>query len=240
MPTGRDTPRQRYRNQVRNEIKQAALAQMGTGGAGALSLNAIARTLGMTGPALYKYFGSRDDLLTELIRDAYDDAAAAVRRAARATAAGSPRERLHALAAAYREWAVKAPHLYQLLAGTPSPTYQAPAETVENARAVLGPFLTVLAHGQCWPAAEGLRAELERWLSRTPAAAAWVHDYAPEADAATALAGTIIVWARLHGIVSLEVQGQFDGMGHRAATLLAVEVESIADSMQLSGSQPPA
>lgn len=54
-----------------------------------------------------------------------------------------------------------------------------------------------------------------------------------ESDPATALTGTIIVWARLHGIVSLEVQGRFNGMGHQPATLLRAEMESLADAVAL-------
>ncbi|WP_206061344.1 TetR/AcrR family transcriptional regulator [Nonomuraea basaltis] len=222
------TPRQRYREQVRNEIKQAALAQIGDGGAAALSLNAVAKQLGMTGPAIYKYFGSRDDLLTELILDGFDEVAAAVRAGMRE---GEPRARLHALAGAFFAWAVANPHLFQLLAGTPSPGYQAPAESVRRAREVLGPFLPVFGQGRCGPAAEPLREEMRRWVEETPAVAEWVRAFAPEGDPATALAGTIMVWSLLQGIVSLEVQGQFAGMGHRAATLLTVQLDSLAGTM---------
>ncbi|MEV0780681.1 helix-turn-helix domain-containing protein, partial [Streptomyces sp. NPDC050428] len=77
MPVGKDTPRQRYRDHVRAEIKQAALRQIAAGGPASLSLNAIARELGVTGPALYKYFGSRDALLTELIVEGYGEVAGA-------------------------------------------------------------------------------------------------------------------------------------------------------------------
>ncbi|MGW4640688.1 TetR/AcrR family transcriptional regulator [Sphaerisporangium sp. NPDC004334] len=227
------TPRQRYRDQVRAEIKQAALAQIASGGAAALSLNAVAKQLGVTGPALYKYFRNRDDLLTELISDGYDSAAAAVRAAAGAAAGRSPRERLHALAAAYREWAVTAPHLYHLLAGTPSPDYAAPPETLDRARAALGPFLAVVAHGIRPPEAEGLTAQMERWAAENAPVAAWVRAHAPEGDPATALAGTVVVWSRLHGVVSLEVQGQFDGMGHRPATLMEAEIEAFATAWNL-------
>ncbi|MFC4530727.1 TetR/AcrR family transcriptional regulator [Sphaerisporangium dianthi] len=227
------TPRQRYRDQVRAEIKEAALAQIGSGGAAALSLNAVAKQLGVTGPALYKYFRSRDDLLTELIGDGYDQAAAAADAAAARVAGRPPRERLHALAAAYRAWAVAAPHLFHLLAGTPSPGYQAPPETLERARAVLGPFLSVIALGRPPHGAEELTAQMARWAAETPPVADWVRAYAPEGDAATALAGAVVIWARLHGIVSLEVQGQFDGMGHSPATLLDTEVEAFADAWSL-------
>lgn len=236
MPVGKDTPdtpRQRYRRHVRTEIKEAALRQIGAGGPASLSLNAIARELGVTGPALYKYFAGRDALLTELIMEGYEDAAAAVRAEAARTAGRSARERLHALAAAYRKWAVDAPHLFQLLAGSPSPGYEAPAETVDSARAVLGPFLGVLAHGSARPTSETLEAELRAWARSTPAVADWVRENAPDAEPGRVLAGSVVVWSRMHGVVGLEVQGQFGGMGHRGGTLLASEMDALADAMGL-------
>ncbi|GAB3878442.1 hypothetical protein GCM10027612_02630 [Microbispora bryophytorum subsp. camponoti] len=130
------TPRQRYRDQVRSEIKQIALVQIGEGGAAALSLNAVAKQLGVTGPALYKYFRSRDDLLTELILEGFDEVASAVRAAA---GEGAPRERLHALARAFHGWAVANPHLFQLLAGTSSPGYDAPRRACCGPGARSGP-----------------------------------------------------------------------------------------------------
>src|SRR3569833_3404453 len=63
--------RDRYRRQLRSEIKQHAWEQIATAGASALSLKAIAKQLGMSGPALYRYYPSRDDLISELIREAY-------------------------------------------------------------------------------------------------------------------------------------------------------------------------
>ncbi|WP_392971850.1 TetR/AcrR family transcriptional regulator [Streptomyces sp. LN245] len=75
-------PRDRFRAQVRQEVKTAALRQLAEGGPEALSLNAIAKQLGMTGPALYRYFANRDSLLTDLVVDAYGDLASTLARAA--------------------------------------------------------------------------------------------------------------------------------------------------------------
>src|ERR1700754_2224919 len=233
MTVGNGSPRQGYRDQVRAEIKQAALAQMCVGGPEALSLNAVAKELGVTGPALYKYFRSRDDLLTELVYDCYADAAAAVHAEAERIADVSPRERLHRLAEAYRQWAVAAPHLYQLLTAMPRPTIDSPPETIDRAKAVLGPFLPALGTGRCWPYAAELKKQVQTWVDESEPVVGWVRAYAPDADPATALTGALIVWVRLHGVVNLEVQGKFAGMGHEAATLLNVEMESLADLMEL-------
>src|SRR5689334_21508815 len=108
-------PRQRYREQVRAEIKDVAWRQIASTGASALSLNAIAKQLGMSGPALYRYYAGRDDLLTELVLDGYRDLAATVRQA---TVGVPDAEALAALAAALRRWALADPQRYLLLYGT--------------------------------------------------------------------------------------------------------------------------
>lgn len=106
--------RDRFRAQMRQEVKAAALRQLAEGGPGALSINAIAKELGVSGPALYRYFTGREALLTELILDAYADLTAAI---------SATTGRLPALAAAYRAWATAHPHRYRLLFGAPLPGY---------------------------------------------------------------------------------------------------------------------
>jgi AcrR family transcriptional regulator len=115
--------RDRFRAQVRDDVKRVALEQLAASGASGLSINAIAKELGVSGPALYRYFAGRDELLTELIADAYDDLADAL--------AGS--EDLDALARAYRAWALEQPHRYRLLFGPPLPGYDAHAERLVHA-----------------------------------------------------------------------------------------------------------
>jgi AcrR family transcriptional regulator len=116
--------RARFREQVREEAKAVALEQVATAGPAGVSVNAIGRALGVSGPALYRYFANRDELLTELVADAYADLAAAL-RAAEPT--------LAALAAAYRAFATGQPHRYRLLFGPPFPGYDAQAERLVDA-----------------------------------------------------------------------------------------------------------
>ena len=228
------SPRERYREQTRAEIKEIAVRQLAEGGVGSVALLRIAKEIGMSGPALYRYFASRDELLAELVVDAYTDAAEAI-HAVDASAGG--RAALHALAAAFRDWAVADPHLYQLIQGTPVPGFTAPAETVTRARAVLGPFLTVFAKGRPLRTLDPLVAEFGRWLKEDAEVAAWVEQWtgpaAADPAAAVALTGAITAWPQIHGTVSLETAGQFAGMGHRPATLLAVQIDILADAFQL-------
>ena len=88
------------RAEIERRIREAGREQLSEFGAAGLSLRAVARELGMVSSAVYRYVASRDDLLTLLLVEAYDDLADAV-GAARA-GADSHRERIAASAAAMR------------------------------------------------------------------------------------------------------------------------------------------
>lgn len=137
--TTSEGPRARYRQQVREEIQQQAWQQIESAGASALSLKAIATGMGMTAPALYRYYTGRDELLTQLIVSAYRDLAELAEEAA--SAAEAP-QRLIAIAGALRRWALTHPQRYLLLYGTPVPGYRAPDEATELARRIFAPITT--------------------------------------------------------------------------------------------------
>lgn len=207
------TPRQRYRAQVQEEIKKHAWEQIATAGASALSLNAIAKQMGMSGPALYRYFSNRDELITALIRDAYQSLSDTVRDAA---AKGGD---LRSLAYALRAWALDDPQRYLLIYGTPVPGYQAPEDTTRLAGEVMAALLGASA-------ADGLRALPPSPLQEHLAGhGAWAgpHSVQPES-----MHRALIFWTRLHGVLSLEVSGQFHGMGFDPAVLYAAEVDAVA------------
>ncbi|RII15335.1 putative HTH-type transcriptional regulator [Streptomyces sp. YIM 130001] len=235
MRAGVSSPRERYRAQTRSEIKEAAVRQLAAGGVESVALLRIAKEIGMSGPALYRYFASRDDLLAELVLDAYRGAAQAV-HAVDTSARG--RTALQALTRAYRAWAVAHPHLYLLIQGTPVAGFTAPAETLSQARAVLGPFLTVFAEGHPPAAVEPLLAQLRTWLADEPEVATWVGEWtdrsASDPAAAVALTGAMMAWPQMHGTVSLEVAGQFAGMGHESGALLDVQTGLLADTFRLN------
>jgi AcrR family transcriptional regulator len=227
-------PRARYREHTKEEIKQIALAQLAEGGIGSVALTRVAKNLGMSGPAMYRYFANRDDLLSALIRDAYDDVGAST---AEVPADLPPRERLHRMSAAYRAWAREEPHRYLLIAGDPLPGYQAPADTLLRARAALGPFLTVFASSQPSEHVLPLARQMTAWALRESAVSEWVLGYTGETgDPETvgrALTGGILSWARMHGPVNLEISGHFEGMGFDPEVLLHGEFEALADQFGL-------
>ncbi|WP_328375072.1 TetR/AcrR family transcriptional regulator [Streptomyces sp. NBC_00440] len=196
--------RARLREQTRREAKDIALEQLARTGPAGISVNAIAKAMGMTGPALYRYFASRDELLTALIADAYTGLAAALTRAAaqetngRTTPEGVTESvrgaRLRGLAHAWRGWAKEHPERYLLIYGTPVPGYSAPEETRTIAAGMMRTTVS---------ACEGLD------------------------PAETAEHRALRAWTRLHGLVGLEVAGHFDGMDFDVDQLFSDEVESL-------------
>lgn len=177
-------------------------------------------------------------LLSALIRDAYDDAASAIGEAAAAARDRGPRERLRVLAGAYRAWAISEPHRYLLIQGSPVPGYVAPDDTLERARAVLGPFLPVFAKGSPGADTAAMVNRMGAWLKTDTGVGSWVAEYVPDAArdgraSAVALTGAVLAWAQLHGAVGLEVAGQFAGMGHDGETLLVAQSGMLADAFGL-------
>jgi AcrR family transcriptional regulator len=221
MGTTPPSRRERLHAATREEAKAIALRQLATGGIAALSLNAIGKEMGLTGPALYRYFTSRDALLTDLIVDAYGDLAATVESVASEDVRSAPDATLRTLATAYRAWALAQPHRYFLLYGTPVPGYVAPASTILLARRIIAPFLAALAlltpvrNPPTTRLAE-LDAQFTTWADGTG-----------QDDAGQVLRRGVTWWARLHGLLSLELAGHFTGMGFDPALLFEAEIEAL-------------
>jgi AcrR family transcriptional regulator len=158
------TARERARAELTREIKEEARRQLAGVGADALSLRAVARELGMVSSALYRYYPSKDDLLTALIIDAYNAIGEAAETAIAAAAPGtspsvasqpasapsappsgaSGRDRWIAACHAIRAWAVANPHEYALIYGSPVPGYRAPEATIGPAARTPLAFVSVL------------------------------------------------------------------------------------------------
>src|SRR5258705_8620656 len=124
------TLRSRVRAEMTEEIKQTARRQLAAAGASNLSLRAVARDMGLVSSGIYRYFGSRDELLTALILDAYNALGAAVEAAQAQVDRTELVGRYNAACHAVRDWALAHPHEYALTYGSPVPGYVAPSETV--------------------------------------------------------------------------------------------------------------
>ena len=220
------TRRERQHEATREEIKAVARQQMTAQGAAALSLRAIGRALGLTAPALYRYYPSRDDLITALIIDAYHSQSAWLEEACNALPPDDHARRLRAFIMAYREWSIAHPEDYKLIYGTPIPGYHAPWEL--TAPAAQRNMLIVLALLKAaWQAkALTLPAEYTRLsppLRQKLAEAAAQMGY----DVPLPILHVAIVsWAHIQGLISLELFGHLVMLEPQAGEVYRLEAEA--------------
>ena len=228
------TPRERARAQTLVSIKELALQQLSTAGAGELSLRAIARELNLVSSGIYRYYAGRDELITALIVDAYDDLADVLIAAGAKDRRGDRRRWLE-VAGALRTWAIARPHRFGLIYGTPIPGYQAPPETVLPAGRVVVALLTPLADAPVRPPTATVTADQQlpvigRVLRRqlADASAALGIDVEPERmRQLTSAFGALI------GLLTLELGGHLVGGFEPADDLYVSEANAIADRLGL-------
>lgn len=196
--------RERLRDNIREEIKGLARQQMAASGTAGLSLGAIARAMELVPSALYRYYASRDDLITALIVDAFDALGAAAAGADADHAAAGYGERLLATALAYRAWAIEHPTDFLLIFGTPIPGYEAPPEPTDAAvRRAFSVFLRIF---QAAYAAGALRPppEHERQAAHQAIGQPMLDDSGQPIAPVVSYTG-MSCWARMHGLVILEL-----------------------------------
>ena len=206
------TARERVHAELTREITEIARRQLATEGATGLSLRAVAREMGMVSSAIYRYFPSRDDLLTTLIIDGYNAVGAAVEKADAACPPEDYAGRWLAACRAVRNWALAHPHEYALVYGSPVPGYQAPERTIGPASrpaVVVGKII-----GDAYRAAA--TADLPGPLAPVPASftpdAARLRDAILEGVPDHIAAAALIAWSGLFGLVSFELFGQFENV----------------------------
>jgi AcrR family transcriptional regulator len=241
------TARERARAELTREITQEARRQLAATGADGLSLRAVARSLGMVSSALYRYYPSRDDLLTALIIDAYNSVGEAAEfaiasagsgaedggRASAGGGVGVGRARWLAACHAIRDWALAHPHEYALIYGSPVPGYRAPQATVGPAARVPLAFIGVLAAepartAEVAKAAEIAEAALTGPLADQAAALAAALSLSPSAPPFDMLVRGVIAWTQLFGMISFELFGQFVGSFEPADAFFAHAAAQLA------------
>jgi AcrR family transcriptional regulator len=233
------TARERARAELTSEIKQEARRQLAATGASGLSLRAVARELGMASSALYRYFPSRDELLTALIIDAYAVLGEEVEAAERAVQPTDFRARLHAVCHAVRDWALRHPHEYALVYGSPVPGYHAPQDTVGPGIRVPLALLGLLR--DAWTA-----DALDTNVARTPDPAAFPAVLTEQtatiaAAGAPGLPGPLVAlgamaWTQLFGLVSFELFGQLRNALDPADAFFGYAVDQMSDFLGLGKS----
>jgi AcrR family transcriptional regulator len=219
---GSPTRRERLRQELTQDIKDTALAQLAAGGPSAITLRGIARELGVSPAALYGYFASLDDLFTVLIADGFIDQAETVEAVIASRADQPVQDRMLAALYAYRQWALDQEARFRLLYFSPIPGYQAPEDgaTHEASLRVSAAFLAILAEG--W--AEGLlpvpepgfdidcsKFEEQFGLVITP----------------DQMRTAVACWGEFHGLVSLEVNDHISDHWVDAEALYAATMRAM-------------
>lgn len=205
-----------------HEIKRLALLQLAQHGPSGLSLRAIARDLDMVSSGMYRYYASRDDLLTALIIDAYEALGRAGEQAVHDCSPDADiTTRWRAAAGSARHWAQQYPEQWGLIFGTPIPDYRAPDDTVGPASRYTTVLISLLIEREIRlgpiPVAvyEPLRPQLVDFIDR----------YAIPVDPSTLQAG-FTAWIQIVGAITMELFGHFHNVIEPGEQLFAALVET--------------
>ncbi|MCS6556679.1 TetR/AcrR family transcriptional regulator [Curtobacterium flaccumfaciens] len=243
------TARALARQTVTADILAAARTRLTDEGPAALSLRAVARDVGMVSSAVYRYFPSRDDLLTALLITDYDELGAAV-EAAGAAAGPAPGARWVAMCRAIRDWSIAHPGDFALLFGSPVPGYAAPRETVVPATRTTLTLVRVVADA----VGSGAPGASDSSVTSTPGAAGRLGSpTAPPAAPGVAgpavadgvatlrsfgitlpdevLVRTLMAWTTVFGTISFELFGHFVGSVSDPAAYFDQVIVRLADDL---------
>jgi AcrR family transcriptional regulator len=215
--------RERLRAQTLAEIREHGLAQVAEGGPTSLSLAGIAKAMGMSGPALYRYYASRDDLLVALVEESWADIADTLTEVAKRNRAGTPEERFRAALNGTRQWALKQPHRYRLVFGSSYGSGKLdPDRIIPPAQRTMEIVLAALSE---WGPAEQAAPVNDSELSRELVLWGNGSEHSPH-DPRVLFLGLLSA-IRIHGVISLEIDGFFEQIGVDPARVFKAEVDQL-------------
>lgn len=238
------TRRERIRAATEMEIRQHARGLLAEHGRDAVTLRAIARELGITAPALYRYYDSREDLLRQLCDDICADLAVELAELLESVPAEEYLNKVSAVCRAFRRWALTHPQEFTLVFATPQqdtgssdenggPTDQFAAVFL----GVVGPLMTEGAFKvsyESFPA--GTRPDLaDNQQALATAFSVQGIEVPPEALHEDAVYFLLTWWVRLYGHVALEVFGRFPFDVHHADRLFDSMLGELAADLGMGG-----
>src|SRR3954464_15191365 len=107
LPVELVSRRDRARADTVREIKETARRVLVEQGVDGLALRAVAREMGMTAPALYRYFSSREDLVEHVVADLYDELVAVLEAARDDARPATAPVQLMTVSRRFRTWALR-------------------------------------------------------------------------------------------------------------------------------------
>jgi len=220
------TRRERLRLQTIDEIKTAAWQQIAKEGAVALSLRAVAREVGITAPGLYRYYPSRDALVTALMIEAFNSFSEALETSRDACKPDDHISRFREVCKAYFQWAVSSPQKYALIFYTPVPGYTLDKESGPAAQRGFLVLQNVIGEAYMAEKITGDAASM-----RMPAALKSQYEVLkkigmPYVPIVTHLA--LSTWSTIHGMASLYLYGYFSGfLADQSESFVDLEIEKM-------------
>lgn len=214
------------REEMMRQIVAIGRAQLVRDGAGALSLREVAREIGVVSSAVYRYVASRDELLTLLVVDGYNDFGDAVESGDGAAATLPANRRYIEVAARMRAWAVSNPERWTLLYGTPVRGYSAPPEqTTQPGTRVLAVFMDIAASAPGGEVDAEVDEELDRFFT------AEQEQFGTELPAGTMVRAATL-WSGTVGAITAELFGQWGPMGQTTAEkFFAAQVRALSTGL---------
>ena len=213
---------QRRRDATRTEIKAAARDQLVKGGPGSISLRAIARDMGLTAPALYRYYPALDSLILELCTDLYTELRLSCEAERDRVPKNDLEKRLQVMCREFRRWVLSHPPEAALMFGPPLPgvdQFIDQCSDLQNAGACFGqmfiePMMVLHAQGRL-PAAKASVGPLR------------AHGDLPEPVAAFFLSA----WIRIYGAIMSEAFGHLSWAVADGTAIFEAEVQTLTESL---------
>jgi AcrR family transcriptional regulator len=242
--------RDRVRAATSKEILQTARKLLVEEGPAAISLRAIAREMGMTAPALYRYFGSHEELLRHVVAEIFTDLADHVRGAIHAagdTMSGAPTEaevmavKMIAGCREFRAWALEHVPEFSMVFGSPLPGLEVLHEIQRDPTVDCGyrfgqVFLDLF--GELYrqrpfpiPADDEIQPSLRRQLTR-------YRELVISDLPLGALQTFLRCWVLLYGTVSLEVFGHMEFALDDASPMFELMLADLGPMVGLDGVLP--
>jgi len=199
--------REKLREATMAEMRSIARELLVSQGAAAVTVNAVARRMGMSGPALYRYYSSQGELTEALRHDLYCELVNALTSARDRSGAANPDCRLLAICRALRQWAVAHPAEFGCLFATPAPDgHERCTNLSQSGRAFGQVFMEEIV--QIWRMKRFPIPSLE---DMDPALAEQLRTYSERLDGVLPPEAAYIFlscWMRLYGLLCMEVLNQ--------------------------------
>jgi AcrR family transcriptional regulator len=224
--------RERARADTLREIKETARRVLVAHGVDGLALRAVAREMGMTAPALYRYFTSREDLVENVVADLYAELTDVLETVRDATEPATPGAQLLEVSRAFRTWSITHPAEFGLLFGSaglgvlPADSHSYGERPAQLAGARFGGVFAELVariyleQGFPVPADDELDPELQEqlgeWCAKLPVPLPLgvMHVF-------------LACWIRLYGMVCMEIFGHLRFALHDAQPMFEAELRSL-------------